>query len=115
MATLNVRGNDLTVELSLLEKIGAISGGVSVPLSSVEDIRVVEKPYSELRGIRVGTGIPYVIVLGRMVYSGGKDFVAVYGTGPSVMVTLRDGQRYKRILLSGVGERAVDEIRAHLH
>jgi diketogulonate reductase-like aldo/keto reductase len=35
MATLNVRGNDLTVDLSLLEKIGAISGGVSVPLSSV--------------------------------------------------------------------------------
>lgn len=115
MATLNVRGNELTVELSFIEKIGAISGNVSVPLSSVEDIRVVEKPYAELRGIRVGTGIPYVIVLGRMVYTGGKDFVAVYGTGPTVMVTLRDGQPYKRIMVSGVADRSVAEIRAALN
>lgn len=105
----------MTVELSFIEKIGAISGNVSVPLSSVEDIRVVEKPYGELRGIRVGTGIPYVIVLGRMVYTGGKDFVAVYGTGPTVMVTLRDGQRYKRIMVSGVADRSVDQIRAALN
>jgi len=115
MATLNVRGSNLTVELSLLEKIGAISGDVSVPLGSIEDIRVVEKPYSELKGMRVGTGIPWVIVLGRMIYSGGKDFVAVYGTGPTVMVTLRDGQPYKRIMVSGVAERSVDEVRALLH
>ena len=114
MATLAVRGTDLCVELSPLEKIGALSGNVRVPLSSVEDVRIVDKPHKELRGMRVGTGIPWVIVLGRMVFSGGKDFVAVYGTGRTVMVTLREGQPYQRILVSDAGESEVEQIRAAL-
>ena len=51
-----------------------------------------------------------MIVLGRMVFSGGTDFVAVYGTGPGVIVDL-DGQRFQRLLLTGVPADAVSRLR----
>jgi hypothetical protein len=61
--------------------------------------------------MRVGTGIPFVIVLGRMVYPGGTDFVAVYGTGRTTVVELEDGQAYRRLFVSGEGGATADEIR----
>lgn len=114
MATLAIDGVTLEVRLSTLEKLGALSGNVRVPLSSVTAVRVTEKPYSELRGLRVGTGLPFVIVLGRMIYSGGKDFVAIYGTGRTVIVELGPGAPYRRILVSGADTGIVDAIRARL-
>lgn len=57
MATLKLDGDDLVVELSPLEQVGAIATGVRVPRSSVTAARMTDEPYAELRGIRVGTGI----------------------------------------------------------
>jgi hypothetical protein len=112
MATLRIDGSELVVELSTLEKVGALSGGVRVPLSSVRGAHVTDKPYRELRGVRVGTGVPFVVVLGRMIYFGGKDFVAIYGTGRTVIVELAEGAPYKRIFVSSPDERIVEELRA---
>lgn len=110
MAGLRIEGEELVVELSGLEKLGGLTRGVRVPLSAVTGARQTDEPYAELRGIRVGTGIPWVIVLGRMVYVGGTDFVAVYGTGRTAVIDLRD-QRFRRLLVSGVNDATVDEIR----
>jgi len=112
MATLRIRGAELVMELSPLEKLGGFSGDVRVPLSSVRKVRMTDKPYSELRGLRVGTGIPFVIVLGRMIHRGGTDFVAVYRRDRTAIVELAEGQRYKRLYVSGADERAVDELQA---
>lgn len=114
MAILAIDGANLEVRLSTLEKLGALLGSVRVPLSSVTAVRVTEKPYSELRGLRVGTGLPFVVVLGRMYYSGSKDFVAIYGTGRTVIVELAAGAPYRRILVSGADTGIVDEIRARI-
>lgn len=114
MATLAIDGSMLEVRLSTLEKMGALSGDVSVPLSSVTGVHVTDKPYAELRGLRVGTGLPFVIVLGRMLYSGGKDFVAIYGTGRTVVVELGPDAPYRRIMVSGADTRVADELRARL-
>lgn len=110
MATLTIEGGDLVVRLSTLEKLGAFAGDVRVPLSLVRAARMTEAPYSELRGIRVGTGIPFVIVLGRMYYSGGKDFVAVYGKGSTAIIELDAAHPYRRLLVSGVDPQTVVEI-----
>lgn len=112
MATLAIEGSTLEVRLTALEKLGAFSGNVRVPLSSIREVHVTDKPYSELRGIRVGTGIPWVIVLGRMLYGGGKDFVAIYGTGRTAVVELAAGEPYRRIMISDADARVVDELRA---
>lgn len=98
------------VRLSALEKLGGLSGDVRVPLSQVVGARVTDRPYAELRGMRVGTGLPFVILLGRMIYLGGKDFVAIYGTGRTVVVELAAGAPYRRILVSTKDLGIADEI-----
>ena len=116
MAKLSIEGSELVVELSWLEQLGGLCTGVRVPLSDVRAVRVSETPYKELRGLRVGTGIPWVIVLGRMVtFSQGTDFVAVYGTKvPTVIVDLAEGAPFARLLLTGQDERVVTDLQARL-
>jgi hypothetical protein len=75
-------------------------------------VRVTDKPYKELRGLRVGTGFPWVIVLGKMIYRGGKDFVAIYGTGRTVILELAAGEQYKRIFVSGVPTTVLEQVQA---
>lgn len=112
MATLRVEGAHVVVELSFLEKLGALSRGYRAPLSMVSGVHVSDRPYQELRGLRVGTALPFVIVLGRMVYGEGTDFVAIYGTGRTVIVELAEGARYRRLFVSGASDQVVDQLRA---
>jgi hypothetical protein len=114
VAKLAIEGSSLVVRLSALEKLGALSGDVEVPLARVVGARVTDRPYAELRGLRVGTGVPFVIVLGRMIYGSGKDFVAVYGTGRTVIVELAEGSPYRRIFVSTDDATIADEIQARV-
>lgn len=119
MAQLKIEGSDLVVSLTVLEKIGAFCGGVRVPLSDIESLYVTKSPYLELRGMRVGTALPFVIVLGRMVtFTQGTDFVAIYGTPLSVVINLKKGAGFSRLILSdpdlGVLERLVQMLDARL-
>lgn len=67
MAILDVVDGQVVVELSALEKIGALHGNVIAPLSKVTNVRVTNNPFSEIRGIRCpGTGFPRVIMLGTV-------------------------------------------------
>jgi hypothetical protein len=114
VAQLLVGGDDLRVLLNWLERIGAVFHGyVSVPLASIRSVRVSDEPWSELRGMRSpGTGLPRVIALGTWQHSLGRDFVAVYGKGPAVVVDLA-GVRFSRLVVSSHdAERVADEIRA---
>ncbi|HUZ22043.1 MAG TPA: hypothetical protein VMU75_15905 [Acidimicrobiales bacterium] len=101
MATPAIAGSDLVVRLSPLEKLGAFRlGDVRVPLSSIAAARAVDDPWSELRGIRSpGTGLPGVIALGTRRGGFGKDFAAVYGKRPGVVIEL-DGADWGRIVLT---------------
>ena len=91
LAEIVVRDSELVVQLSALEKLGALHADVRVPLSHVVWARVVEQPWSVLRGWRCpGTGIPGVIMLGTKRGSFGADFAAVYKNRPAVAVELRD-------------------------
>lgn len=112
MANLAIDGPDLVVTLSPIEKLGALSRGPRVAVSRIARVRQTDEPYRELRGLRVGTGIPYVIVLGRMVYPGGKDFVAIYGRRPTTIVELVPGERYRRIMISNADPRVVEALRS---
>ena len=89
MAALIVDGADLLVRLSPLEKLGAFRGDVRVELRAVRDLRAIDDLWPELRGIRApGTGIPGVIALGTRRGGGNKDFAAVYGRRPGIVVDL---------------------------
>ena len=100
MATLTVEGDELVLRLSSMEKLGALRGDVRLPLADVEGVAVSEAPFRELRGIRApGTGWPGKIALGTWRYRGGRDFAALRGGQPGVIVSLRDGP-FRRLLVS---------------
>jgi len=96
VAELRVHEGTLSLHLSRLEHIEGFRRDLSAPLSSVTAARVVEDPWSELRGIRApGTGVPGVVAVGTRRGSFGKDFAAVHGKVPGVVVEF-DGQEFGR-------------------
>ena len=100
MATLTVDGNHLVVLLSAPEKIGALRGDIRLPLACVRVVRVSDTPWSELRGIRApGTGVPGVISLCTRRGLGFRDFAAVYGRRPALVVEMT-GVSFDRLVVS---------------
>lgn len=100
MADLAVEGAAVVVRLTPLEKLGAMRGDVRVPLTAVTAVRVSEDPWSELRGMRMpGTGIPGVIALCTLRGAGVRDFAAVYGRRPAVVVEA-SGADFGRLTVS---------------
>jgi hypothetical protein len=100
VAKLIVEGPDLVVQMSSLEKLGALRGDVRVPLSTVQSAEVEPRPWGALRGIRIGTGIPGVIALGIRRFAHGQDFTAVVGDKPAVRVDLSQESPFARLVVS---------------
>jgi RimJ/RimL family protein N-acetyltransferase len=100
VARLQIAGNELLVRLNRLEKLASLRGDVHVPLRSVKEVRATSQARTEVRGIgSPRTGFPGVIALGTWRGSFGKDFVAVYGRKPGVVVEL-DGAAFARLVVS---------------
>ncbi len=113
MARLLLGGDDLRVLLSGLERLGAfVHGYVSVPLAAIRLVRVSDDPWAELRGMRSpGTGLRRRIALGTWRHSLGRDFVAVYGKRPAVVIEVA-GDHFARLVVSSRdAERVAAEIR----
>ena len=101
MAKLVIDGPDLVVQLSSLEKLGAVHGDVRVPLSTVRSAEIEPHPWATLRGVKAaGTGIPGVVVLGTRHFLHGKDFTALRGGRPAVRVDLSEQSPFARLLVS---------------
>jgi len=98
MATIEIYNDQLILRFSLLEKLGGLRSGATVRLKDVLSVEKVDNPWSILEGMRVGTGLPWVIVLGTMLRRYGNDVVAVYGTKPVVVINLRSGAPYQRLI-----------------
>jgi hypothetical protein len=61
----------------------------------------VDDAWPELRGFRApGTGLPDVIAVGTGRGSFGKDFAAVHGTGPAVVVELAGAEFHRLVVTS---------------
>ena len=98
MAHLVVDGEKVRLHLSALEILGAFHRSPESYLSEVESIEIEESPWVRevLKGYRApGTGIPFIVMLGTMRYSGGRDFVAIYRRKPAAIINFRSGE-YKR-------------------
>lgn len=92
------------LRLSLLERLGALLfRDVSVPLSQLRAASVSQRPWRDRpwRGLRVGTGLPFVVLLGRMLrWRGGADLACVVGQGPALVLDLEPGARWRRVVAS---------------
>lgn len=92
----------LTVHLSAFEKLAALSGDVTVPLSSVRQAAVEPRPWGALRGVRSpGTGLPWLMAYGTRRHHGGRDFTAVVGGRPTLRIDLDPARApYGRLTVS---------------
>ena len=100
VADLEVDGDELVLHLRAIEKAEGAHGDIRIPLSAVTAVRAVDDPWPELRGIRApGTGLPNVIAVGTRRGNFGKDFAAVHGKGPAVVVELA-GAPYGRLVVT---------------
>jgi hypothetical protein len=100
MAELIVRDGAVVLALTRLEHVEGFRRDLSAPVGSVTTVRVVADPWAELRGIRApGTGVPGVVAVGTRRGSFGKDFAAVHGKVPGVVVEF-DGQEFERWVLT---------------
>jgi hypothetical protein len=100
VARLEIAGSELVLRLSTLEQLGAFSREPRVPLTTVREVRITENPWKDVRGMRApGAGWPGRLALGTWRRRKGKDFCAVYGRGPGVVVEL-EGARYGRFVVS---------------
>ena len=94
MAKVKVVGEELLLELSFWERVGALHSSPRVSLSAVTKIEFIENLWSKevLRGVRApGTGIPYVVLLGTMRGCSYRDFTAIKGRGTGIEICLNEG------------------------
>ncbi len=100
MARLVTSAGTVTLALTRVERLEGFHGDINAPLASVTGVRAADDLWSELRGIRApGTGIPKVIAVCTCRGPFGKDFAAVHGRGPGVVVEF-DGQEFQRWVVS---------------
>ena len=93
MAHVVINDGRVRLQLSLLETLGAVHASPEVKLSEVDSVEIVANPWTSqvLKGVRIGTGVPLLALLGTMKYVGGKDFCIIYKRRPNAVVTLKSG------------------------
>jgi hypothetical protein len=101
MAWLDVAGDEVVLRLSVPERLaGFVRGDGRIPLTAIRDVRVSEDPWRERRGVRSpGTDWPRKVAVGTWRFPGGKDYVALRGRGPGVVLELQ-GFEFSRVLVS---------------
>ena len=113
MAEIRIYGSDLVVELSHVEKVEAVHGPVRVPLSSVREVEVVDRPLELIQGIKLpGTGIPGRTAVGTWVSPDGRTFAVEHHASRGVVVHLED-QTYQELIVGcDQPEEVADRVRS---
>ena len=94
MAIVKVVGEEIILELSFWERVGALHSSPRVSLNAVTKVEFIDNLWSNnvLRGVRApGTGIPYKVLLGTMRGREYRDFTAIKGRGAGVVITFSKG------------------------
>ena len=93
MAHIVINAGRARLQLSILEALGAIRTSPEIDLSEIESVEIVSNPWTSqvLKGFRIGTGFPYLVLLGTMKYVKGKDFCAIYKRRPNAVIIMKSG------------------------
>ena len=93
MAHFVINNDRARLQLSFLEALGAVHNSPEIALTEIESVEIVPNPWTSqvLKGVRIGTGVPYVALLGTMKYIKGKDFCIIYKRRPNAVITMKSG------------------------
>jgi hypothetical protein len=112
MARLAIDNDSVTVALDGIERLGTFHTTVTVGRDQVRSVRVVDDPFSEVRGIRApGVSWPRSVSIGRWRRRGGTDLVVVRRGQRAVLLELDGTAAYRRLLI-GVSDpdAVIDEL-----
>lgn len=110
MTDLTLTDAELTVRFTATEKALGILRDVTVPRSAVTSAQLVRSWRREVRGLRVGLGLPGVRALGTWRWGGHRQLVDLRRGVPAVRIGLT-GERYDELLVSTPdAERIVAEL-----
>lgn len=98
MASITVDGLHVRVTFPMQEKVLGLVRDYEVPVSAVVGAREVGRWRDDVRGLRVGLGLPGVWLLGRWISRGHRQLVALRRNRPAVYVELRD-QKFDELLI----------------
>lgn len=100
MANVVVRGDELRLELSTLEKVAALHGDIGVPLSAVAGVEVIDHPIAAVIGVRApGLAIPGRTKIGSWRAPRRRIFAVARAHTPAVRIDLVD-QKYQQLIVS---------------
>jgi hypothetical protein len=111
----NIEGR-VRLNLSALETLGALRLSPEIALAEIESVEIVENPWTTqvLKGFRIGTGFPFLVLLGTMKYRGGKDFCAIYKRRPSAVITLKSGP-FRRWIFEVKDSAEIESLKQAIH
>ena len=116
MAKVEITGDELTVDVTGIDKVLALKSTLTVPLAHVAAIdRDVKEAGVVFHGLRLpGTGIPGVLTAGSFLNHGQWSFWDVHDPAKAVIIRLHD-EHYNRLVV-GVDDPAatVQLVRAAL-
>lgn len=118
MARIEIQNGVLTVTMEGIDKILALRGHVSVPVSHIRGVEVQPPEARQLwHGLKIGTNIPGVVTAGTFITGDGKLFFDMRHQERTIGIDL-EGETYRRLIVE-VGEddtpeAAAERIRAAL-
>ena len=101
MARLHLHPDRLEIALSTAEKTLALrKDNIVIPRSAIRSATLTDDPWIWVRGIRApGTAIPLTLAVGQWKFHGGKDFLVLKGTKPSVVIDIAD-EEFSRVIVT---------------
>jgi hypothetical protein len=98
MASITVDGLTVRVTFPTREKLLGLVRNYEAPVSSVVGAREVGTWRGDVRGLRVGLGLPTIWLLGNWIGRGHRQLVALRRNRPAVYVALH-GEKYDELLI----------------
>ena len=98
MSSLVLTDDRVDVRFTTTEKVMGLVRDVSVPRAAVVDAAVVQS-WREVRGMRVGLGLPRTRLIGTWRWKGHRQLVDLRRGVPAIRVTLRES-RYDELVVS---------------
>jgi len=98
MANVIIENNAVTIELSTMDKIWALHGGLKIPLAHITSARVEDENAWHYWFRLIGTNAPGLKTAGTFYADGGLAFVD-FGTGRNCLVLETEHERYKRVIV----------------
>jgi hypothetical protein len=99
VADIKIEDSQLVLHLSGLEKAEAVHGDVRVPLASIREVEVVDRPLDLIHGLKLpGTGIPGSTAVGTWVSPDGRTFAVEHHASRGLVIRL-EGQTYQQLIV----------------